>query len=88
MSAEAHILELVQEVLDSSRTPEEVCADCPELLPEVRRRWRRVRRVDSQLAAIFPSAASSAVRAAKEGARHPLNNELPNIPGYEVEAVL
>ena len=35
------ILELVQEILDSNRTPEEVCADHPELLWEVLtgKRW-------------------------------------------------
>jgi len=88
MSAEPHILELVQEVLDSSRTPEEVCADCPELLPEVRKRWSRVRRVDSQLAAIFPSADSSFTRGIQKRAKFRLDGDLPKIPGYEVEAVL
>jgi eukaryotic-like serine/threonine-protein kinase len=88
MSDEARILELVQEALDSNRTPDEVCADCPELLPEVRKRWNRVRRVDSQLAAIFPGAESTFPRAAKEKRSVGPSGELPKIPGYEVEGVL
>ena len=31
---------LLEELLDSNATPEQVCADCPELLPVVRARWR------------------------------------------------
>jgi eukaryotic-like serine/threonine-protein kinase len=88
MPDEARILELVQEVLDSNSTPENVCVDCPELLPEVRKRWNRVRRMDSELAAIFPVTDSTFPRAAKEKrAFHP-SGELPKILGYEVEAVL
>ena len=34
---------LLEEILESDRTPEEVCQDCPELLTEVRHRLRRVR---------------------------------------------
>ena len=34
------VLALIEEMLDSGRSAEEVCRDCPELLPEVRkRRW-------------------------------------------------
>jgi hypothetical protein len=33
----------VDEILDSDRTPEEICADCPALLAEVRERYRKVR---------------------------------------------
>ena len=88
MVDEPRILELVQEVLDSNRTPDEVCSDCPELLPEVRKRLNRVRRMDSQLAAIFPVTDSTFPRAAKEKRAFIPSGELPKIPGYEVEAVL
>ena len=48
------VFALLEEMLDSGRTPEEVCRDCPELLPEVRRRWKAFRLVDGSLAALFP----------------------------------
>jgi serine/threonine-protein kinase len=81
MPNERLIRELVEEVLETDRTPEEVCADFPELLWEVRRQWQRVCRVDAQLAAMFP--ASDTVPALGSFER-----ELPQIPGYEIESVL
>jgi serine/threonine-protein kinase len=75
---------LLDELLDSHATPEEVCAACPELLPEVRERWRRLRRVQADLDALFPAPS-------EQDATPPLPPEgvaLPHIPGYEVEAVL
>ena len=37
MAGNPQVLGLLEEMLDSGKTPEEVCRDCPELLPEVRR---------------------------------------------------
>ena len=37
MAGNPQVLELLEEMLDSGKTPEEVCHDCPELLPAVRR---------------------------------------------------
>ena len=42
MAGESRLQHLLDEILDSDRTPEEVCGDYPELLPEVRERWRQV----------------------------------------------
>ena len=36
MSDDPQAQRLVDALLDSERTPEEICADCPELLEEVR----------------------------------------------------
>ena len=88
MSNEPRILELVQEILDSDRSPEEVCADCPELLWEVEKQWKRVCRVDSQLAAIFPSSDSASAGAERDELAFWIDGDLPKIPGYEVETVL
>jgi serine/threonine-protein kinase len=38
MSGDPRVPQLVDEILSSEHTPEEVCADCPALLPEVRAR--------------------------------------------------
>ena len=46
MAGNPDVFALLEEMLDSGRTPEEVCRDCPELLPEVRRRWKAFRLVD------------------------------------------
>jgi serine/threonine-protein kinase len=49
------VQELVDEIWDSECTPEEVCGAFPELLPEVRRRWRQMCAVKAQLDALFPA---------------------------------
>ena len=36
MAGNPKVLGLIEELLDSGKTPEEVCRDCPELLPELR----------------------------------------------------
>ena len=54
MTDDPRIRELLKEVLDSGRTPEEVCQDFPDLLPKVRDRWHQVRRVQRQLDVLFP----------------------------------
>ena len=84
---EQRIWELVEEVLATNKLPEEVCADCPELLWEVQRRWKQARRVDSQLEALFPSSDSSS-HTAIDKRQFLVDGQLPTIPGYEVEAVL
>jgi eukaryotic-like serine/threonine-protein kinase len=69
---------LLEEISDSGCTPEEVCGTCPELLPEVRRRWRQMCAVEAQLDALFPTP----VPDLDPGA------DLPWIPGHDVEALL
>ena len=48
MSDQTRVGQLVDEILDSDRTPEEICADCPELLAEVRKRYRKVRLMEAE----------------------------------------
>jgi serine/threonine protein kinase/formylglycine-generating enzyme required for sulfatase activity/tetratricopeptide (TPR) repeat protein len=48
------VQQLLDEIFDSGRTPEEVCVACPELLPEVRRRWEQMCIVEAELDALFP----------------------------------
>jgi serine/threonine-protein kinase len=87
MTDEARVQQLVDELLLSQRTPEEVCAACPELLAEVRQRWQhRLRSVETELHARFPPPESN--RVADTVAPWSPAGELPQIPGYQVEAVL
>src|SRR5262249_60311428 len=55
MAENPRVQQLLDEILESERSPEEVCGSCPELLPEVRRRWQEMCCVEAELKALFPS---------------------------------
>ncbi|HJZ91232.1 MAG TPA: serine/threonine-protein kinase [Gemmataceae bacterium] len=81
MTDDPRVQQLLEELIDSDATPEEVCGSCPELLPAVRHRWQQVCRVRDDLDSLFPP----------PDAPTPKRSEgmtLPQVPGYEVEAVL
>ncbi|HEV3263756.1 MAG TPA: serine/threonine-protein kinase, partial [Gemmataceae bacterium] len=86
MADESQVQQLIDEVFDSERTPEEVCSDCPDLLLEVRQRWQQMRHVEAELDAMFPTPGPNP-NADTPAPLHP-GTYLPRIPGYEVEAVL
>src|SRR5260221_701209 len=85
MADDVRVRHLVEEILGSQRTPEQVCSDTPELLPAVRKRLEQVQRVNQQLDEIFgdddPTKLGESSALKKE-------IELPVISGYEVESVL
>jgi serine/threonine-protein kinase len=81
MTDNPRVQQLLEQLQDSNATPEEVCASCPELLPVVRQRWRRMCRVLADLNALFPLSDAPTLQP-------PGGPALPQIPGYEVEAVL
>jgi serine/threonine-protein kinase len=84
MSGNPQVFRFLEEMLDSGKTPEEVCRDCPELLAEVRQRWRDFQLIDGQIQTLLPGLATR--RDADPTA--PPATGLPHVPGYEVEAVL
>src|SRR5262245_50034243 len=55
MTDNPRVQQLLDELLDSHSTPEEVCGSCPELLPEIRARWRKICRARAELDALFPA---------------------------------
>jgi eukaryotic-like serine/threonine-protein kinase len=77
MADNTRVSDLLQEMLDSERTAEQVCRHCPELLETVRARWKEFARIDAEYQALFPDSGTPAAIA-----------ELPAIPGYKIEAVL
>jgi serine/threonine-protein kinase len=81
-----HVLGLLEEMLDTGKTPEEVCHDCPDRLPEVRQRWQEFRRIDAQVEEWYREPWSCML----VEARMPVlpHDELPQVPGYEVESEL
>jgi serine/threonine-protein kinase len=85
MTDNPRLRQLLDELLSSQATPEEVCASCPELLPQVRARWRKMRRLQADLDALFPA---SPAQSACPPAESPEGSALPQVPGYEVQRVL
>src|SRR5215471_6446431 len=81
---EARILELAEEALNSDLTPEEVCAQNPELLGDVKERLSWYRGVDVMVEQLFPSTPCAKRHFAKAAAEE----RLPAIPGYEVLDIL
>ncbi|HYH64857.1 MAG TPA: serine/threonine-protein kinase, partial [Urbifossiella sp.] len=86
MPGSPQVLGLLEEMLGAGKTPEEVCRDCPELLPEVRRRWQEFRLIDAQLGELLPGLRTTPHANPTQSAPDPA--DLPQVPGYEVEAVL
>src|SRR5215217_6348568 len=80
------VMRLLEEILESGGTPEEVCGDAPELLWEVRERLKQCRDIDAEIDAIFPASGRGmgVVGAVAKGSP----DHLPRIPGYDVESVL
>jgi tetratricopeptide (TPR) repeat protein len=83
MAVNPRVLAILEEILDSGRSPEEVCQNDPELLPEVRRQWKTFCRIDEQFEALLPS--SNGLHA-KPASHYPA--KIPSIPGYRVDEVL
>lgn len=86
MDGDPRVRQLLEELLDSEQTPEEVCHHCPELLPEVHRRWQRKRACDAQLDALFLAPEPHSPFGGPSST--PPSDELPRIPGYEVLEVV
>src|SRR4029450_5346417 len=86
MPGNSRVFDLLEEMLNTDRTAEEVCRDCPELLPEVRRRWMTFRRIDADIAALLPPSNTPLHAEAMQLPACPA--ELPQVSGYRVEAVL
>jgi serine/threonine-protein kinase len=86
MAGNPQVLGLLEEMLDSGKTPDEVCRDCPDLLPEVRQRWQAFHLIDEQVAELLPGLRT--VPGAGAVAPAPPTAGLPQVPGYKVEAVL
>lgn len=78
------IRQLVEDMLVTGRSAEDVCCDHPDLVEEVRQLWERARAVQEHVGAIFPSAESLSAQAHST----PESQSLPQIPGYDVQALL
>ena len=86
MAADPRVQQLLEEVLESRRSPDEVCRDHPELLPEVRLRWQRLESIQARIGALLPEPGSTSELEGTPSAF--AIGDPPHIPGYQVEAVL
>src|SRR5262249_9685907 len=86
MAGNPRVFGLLEEMLDSGRTPEEVCRDCPEFLPEVRQRWQELCRIDAEVGALLPEPGTLPHADARTAT--PPAAGLPQAPGYPAQAVL
>src|SRR5262245_20013092 len=84
MSDNPRVDELLEDLLDSGGTPEEACRHCPELLPQVRAGWLRLRALKTEVNALFHDFPFST-----DDTSAPLPTaELPRIRGYEAREIL
>lgn len=84
MADDPRVEALVEELLNSRGDAEEVCRDCPELLPQVRAEWQRVREIQTELGVLFPdpAAPNDTIPAATSV------SQLPKIADHQVLEVL
>ena len=89
MADESRVQELLDELSDSGCTPEEVCGACPELLPEVRRRWEQMRIVEAELDALFPTPGPDSVTGggSDRGVPGPVADEARDPGGTDAQCV-
>jgi serine/threonine protein kinase/tetratricopeptide (TPR) repeat protein len=85
MTDELRVRALLDDSFDSTLTPEEVCGDCPELLPAIRKRWRRMQILDAQLESLFPKPAGQNDNTPATASSEP---EMPRIADHEIQGVL
>ncbi|UUO04342.1 protein kinase [Blastopirellula sp. J2-11] len=86
MTIDERVYSLLDEILESGQSPEEACAACPELLSLVKTQLEKYHRVEAHLEALLPEPPTELPLDAKTLAAK--WDELPTIPGYEVQEVL
>src|SRR5579859_2744054 len=85
---EVRIQEILERMLESGSDVEDACSDFPELLPAVSKRWAQLRGLDAEIEEIFPRMEPDAGIRGELASSLSAAGSLPQIPGYEVQAVL
>ena len=86
MSGDTRIGELVEEILESERSVEDVCANDPHLLEEVRLRLKKIRALEVQLDSLFPNSQVQNESPPKSFSEERFG--LPTIRDHEIQAEL
>jgi hypothetical protein len=82
MAGDPRVFGLLKEMIDTGRTPDEVCRGCPELLVEVRKQWKELSRIDATDNDVLPSHRTVPYIGAVTPV--PAVADLPQVPGYEL----
>ncbi len=82
MAGEHDLRDLLEVILETGKSPEEVCQGDPELLAEVEARLQYLRRLEAKLDVLLPS---SSARDAGTAAPRPWTAQPPHLSGYEVQ---
>src|SRR3954468_24673462 len=83
MPGNPRIQDLIRQILESNCSPDDVCAEHPELLWEVRRKWKRVQNLQAHMAELCPPP-TEAPQALREAQPRSID-ALPEIPGYRID---
>jgi serine/threonine protein kinase/tetratricopeptide (TPR) repeat protein len=84
MADDPRIRQLLEQLVNSHATPEEVCKSCPELLPVVRDRWKQMRRVLADLDVLFPPLKGNDTMLQATTATGDSRPAAGTVPGYEL----
>ncbi len=76
MAGEGNVRHLLKMILDTGKSPEEVCQGDPELLAQVQARLQSIRQLESRLDVLLPSSYPSGAG--------PWTARAPHLGGYEV----
>src|SRR5678815_4791970 len=79
----SRVEQLLEQILDSGESPEQVCADCPELLPKVRAGIWQLRQLEEEVSGLFPPSNANEIERPQS-----VSIELPVVPGYEILGVI
>jgi len=87
---QVNIRQLVEEMMSTGRTAEDVCVGSPELLDGVRTLWEQVRCVVDEIDSLFPDpdVLDAQAAATRENGGEKGDAPLPRIPGYEVQSIV
>src|SRR5262245_5227597 len=83
MPGDPRVRQLLEEILESGRSPAEVCRACPELLPQVRDSWERVQVIQAEVKELFPESGCAVESSVAPPAGRVA--ELPRLPDSPVE---
>jgi eukaryotic-like serine/threonine-protein kinase len=86
MANDPRVEQLLEELLESDRSPEDVCQSCPELLPQVREGLRQVRLVERLFDSLLPTPGLAPPETRQFDST--TDGEGPHVSGYAIESVL
>ena len=81
MAGQRDLRHLIEVILETGKSPEEVCQGDAELLAEVRARLRSIRLLEAKLEVLLPS---SSAHVAGTAAPRPWTAQPPHLSGYDV----